>query len=120
MSPRPDPNIRSVFSSDEGALCPDCREAESRCRCEKKAEVLGDGRVRVRLDKKARRGKAVTIIEGLPLDADELKALAKELKKRCGSGGSVKDGAIELQGNVVQLMLEELAKRGYQAKKSGG
>jgi translation initiation factor 1 len=62
----------------------------------------------------------VTVISGLPLDTDGLEALAKELKKRCGCGGTVKDGVIEIQGDHRDLLLEELVKRGWQAKRSGG
>ncbi|MNY40925.1 translation initiation factor Sui1 [compost metagenome] len=56
----------------------------------------------------------------MPLAGDELKELASALKRRCGTGGALKDGVIEIQGDHVDLLLEELAKRGFKAKKSGG
>jgi translation initiation factor 1 len=59
-------------------------------------------------------------VEGLPLANDALRELAGELKRRCGSGGSVKDGAIEIQGDHRDELVEELCSRGYRAKKAGG
>ena len=76
--------------------------------------------VRVRRETKGRRGKTVTTISGVPLGPDALKELAGELKRRCGSGGSARDGVIEIQGDHVDLLLAELGKRGFTAKKSGG
>ena len=69
---------------------------------------------------KGRGGKTVTTIQGLCLTLDELKTLTAALKKRCGCGGALKDGVIEIQGEHVELLLEELRKRGFTAKKSGG
>ena len=69
---------------------------------------------------KGRKGAGVTVITGIPLDGDELKALAKELKNRCGSGGTVKDGTIEIQGDHRDGVLAELARRGFTAKRAGG
>ncbi|TBV06612.1 translation initiation factor Sui1 [Stutzerimonas kirkiae] len=80
----------------------------------------GDGIARVRRESKGRGGKTVTTIAGVPLLPDELKALAGELKRRCGTGGSLKDGVIEIQGDHVQLLIDELLRRGFKAKKSGG
>jgi translation initiation factor 1 len=76
--------------------------------------------VRVGRETQGRNGKAVTVVSGLPLLPDELKALAKELKQRCGTGGTVKDGVLEIQGDHRDLIVEELARRGYDAKRSGG
>ena len=84
------------------------------------APVLGDGQVRVRREKKGRKGKTVSVITGLPLAAGELSDLATELKRRCGSGGSVKEGAIEIQGDHVDELVAVLVERGYQAKRAGG
>jgi translation initiation factor 1 len=69
---------------------------------------------------KGRKGKGVTIITGGPLDPDGLQKLAKQLKQKCGAGGSVKDGVIEIQGDHRDALLEELQKQGYTAKRSGG
>lgn len=76
--------------------------------------------VRVGRETKGRKGKGVTVISGLPLEADALQQLASELKKRCGSGGTVRDGRIEIQGDHRDLLLGELQRRGWPAKKSGG
>ena len=100
-----------VYSTDGGRVKEDKKKAEA---------PVGDGRVRVRRDRKGRGGKTVTIIEGLPLAGNDLKAFLKVLKKRCGGGGAVKDGAIELQGDHCEAMLSELKKQGYDAKQSGG
>ena len=80
----------------------------------------GDGIARVRRESKGRGGKTVTTISGVPLAGDELKELASNLKKRCGTGGALKDGVIEIQGDHVELLLAELQKLGFKAKKSGG
>ena len=82
--------------------------------------AAGDGNVRVRPERKGRGGKVVTVISGLPMTGNDLKALAKQLKKRCGGGGAVKDGNIELQGDHVDIMVEYLQKAGYDAKRAGG
>ena len=83
-------------------------------------EILGDGRVRVQLIKNGRGGKTVTAITGLPLRASDLDTLAKQFKKRCGTGGAVKQGVIEIQGDFADLLVAELKKAGYDAKRSGG
>ena len=80
----------------------------------------GDGIVRVRREVKGRRGKTVTTIEGVPLPDHELRALCGELKRRCGSGGSVKDGVVEIQGDHRDALIAELEGRGYTVKRAGG
>ncbi len=102
-------NSKLVYSTDVGRIKEDVKE-----------ETLGDGNVRVRPEKKGRGGKVVTVISGLPLAGNDLKAYAKKLKKRCGGGGAVKDGTIELQGDHVDVMVEALKKDGHDAKRSGG
>ena len=79
-----------------------------------------EARVRVFLDKKKRRGKKVTTISGLPLAEKEMYELAAKLKQLCGSGGTVKDGCIEVQGDKCDQILNELTKLGYKPKRSGG
>ena len=79
-----------------------------------------DGIVRVRRESKGRGGKTVTVITGIPLDDEKLKSLAGELKRRCGTGGTVKDGLIEIQGDHRELLLEQLKSHGYTVKIAGG
>jgi translation initiation factor 1 len=76
--------------------------------------------LKVRLEKKGRKGKAATTINGFVGKEEDLKDLAKELKKACGTGGSAKEGEIVIQGDAVQKVLDELKERGYRAKKAGG
>ena len=80
----------------------------------------GDGIVRVRREVKGRRGKTVTTVSGVPLASDALRELAAELKRRCGSGGSAKDGVIEIQGDHRDTLVAELEDRGYTVKLAGG
>jgi translation initiation factor 1 len=80
----------------------------------------GDGVVRVRREVKGRRGKTVITISGLTLPRDELQTLATELKRLCGSGGSAKDGVIEIQGDHRDVLVAELESRGYTVKRAGG
>ncbi|MCE3270698.1 MAG: yciH [Ramlibacter sp.] len=80
----------------------------------------GDGIVRVQRETKGRGGKAVTLVRGVPVDADALAALGKELKGACGSGGTVKDGVIEVQGDHVEKVMAWLQQRGYKVKRAGG
>ncbi|KSW25660.1 MULTISPECIES: translation initiation factor Sui1 [unclassified Pseudomonas] len=109
-----------VYSTDAGRHCPDCNQPIGACICKQSVVPAGDGIARVRRETKGRGGKTVTTVSGVPLAEDALKELATALKKRCGTGGALKDGVIEIQGDHVELLLEELAKRGFKAKKSGG
>lgn len=77
-------------------------------------------RVRVSREVAGRSGKGVSVITGVPLDADALEALATRLKKLCGAGGAVKDGTIEIQGDHRDRLVTELKKLGFEAKRSGG
>lgn len=80
----------------------------------------GDGVVRVGRETKGRKGKGVTVITGVPLTGVALEELATRLKKRCGSGGTVHEGVIEIQGDHRDALLTELGKLGYAVKRSGG
>jgi len=80
----------------------------------------GDGVVRVSRQTKGRKGKGVTLINGVPLAGDELKNLAKQLKQKCGSGGTVKNGVIEIQGDHRDTVVAELSKQEWTVKKAGG
>jgi translation initiation factor 1 len=110
-----------VYSTAHGKMCPGCRQPATQCVCkQQKAGVPSDGIVRVRLETKGRKGKGVTVIMGVPVPADALDAIGRELKQRCGSGGTVKDGVIEIQGDHRDTAVTELTKRGYTVKKAGG
>ncbi|MSR81707.1 MAG: translation initiation factor Sui1 [Candidatus Latescibacteria bacterium] len=115
-------NAQRVYSSDQGRLCSQCGRPPAQCQCGKKpaAPLKGSGQVRVGRQTQGRKGKGVTVITGLPLAEGELLALARDLKQRCGTGGTVKDGVIEIQGDHRDLLVTELEKRGYAAKRSGG
>ncbi len=107
-----------VYSTETGRLCPDCGKALSACACKAnaKAAVVGDGVVRVSRQTKGRGGKCVTLVKGLALDAMALAALGKQLRTACGSGGTVKDGVIEIQGDHCELVSATLVKMGPAAK----
>ncbi|MDO6681366.1 MULTISPECIES: translation initiation factor Sui1 [unclassified Oceanobacter] len=109
-----------VYSTEIGRTCPACREAVAQCRCGEPEQPQGDGIVRLARETKGRGGKVVTLVTGVPLIGAELKTLAKELKKKCGVGGVLKDGVIEIQGEQRDLLMSELTRRGFTVKKSGG
>ena len=109
-----------VYSTELGRTCPECENPLNHCTCQHDKIPKGDGIVRISLDTKGRKGKGVTLIKGILLNASELKALAKELKKKCGVGGAVKDGVIEIQGDHRELLIQLLKERDYTVKKSGG
>lgn len=111
-----------VYSSEQGRLCPGCHQPVHACRCaeSKRKQVVGNGQVRVGRSTSGRKGAGVTTVTGLPLDLDALKDLARQLKQKCGTGGTVKDGVVEIQGEHRDLVVAELRKLGYDAKRSGG
>lgn len=111
-----------VYSTESGRMCPECRRALAECACKggQAALVLGDGHVRVSRQTKGRGGKTVTVVKGVALDAIALAALGKQLRAACGSGGTVKDGVIEVQGDYCELVMDWLAKHGYAPKRVGG
>jgi translation initiation factor 1 len=110
-----------VYSTDGGRMCPECRRALADCVCKAVAETLqaGDGAVRVTRETKGRGGKSVTLIKGLALEPLALALLAKQLRTVCGSGGTVKDGVIEVQGDHCERVIEALKKYGHSAKRAG-
>ena len=104
-------NTRLVYSTDSGRI---------KSSPEAKAAPDTDGIVRIRHESKGRGGKAVSVITGLGLDAVALKKLARELKQLCGTGGSVKQWDIEVQGDQREKLKSELEKRGFSVKLAGG
>lgn len=116
-----------VYSTETGRICPDCNQPVAKCQCAANKKALAaagsaatDGIVRVQRETKGRGGKSVTLVRGLGLDAEALAALGKQLKAACGSGGTVKDGVIEVQGDHVVTLIAALQKRGYTVKRVGG
>ena len=117
---------RLVYSTSGGKLCPECARPIADCRCRRSKRAVGstvprgDGIVRVGRETKGRKGKGVTVVTGVPLSGDALDELATRLKKRCGSGGTVRDGIIEIQGDHRDVLVAELGKLGYTVKRAGG
>ena len=111
-----------VYSTERGRLCPQCGNAVDACTCGQKAAVAPsrDGIVRVGRETSGRKGAGVTVVTGAPVSGDALAALCTELKKRCGSGGTVRDGVIEIQGEHRDTIVAELTKRGWSVKRAGG
>lgn len=111
-----------VYSSEHGRMCPGCGKPVAACLCRNSTaeKPPGDGIVRVGRQTKGRKGKGVSLVSGVPLPPDELKQLAQELKKKCGTGGTLKDGVIEIQGDHRDLLVELLKARGWKVKLSGG
>lgn len=110
-----------VYSTDGGRMCPTCRRPVAQCMCKAAPQPgAGDGIVRVGRETKGRGGKAVTLVRGLPLPADALAALGKQLRSACGAGGTVKDGTIEVQGEHVERVMALLQQQGWKVKRSGG
>jgi translation initiation factor 1 len=110
-----------VYSTGIGTLCPNCRRPVRECVCPKGSPgAVKLAAIRVGRETKGRAGKGVTTVVGVPLNAVQLAELATKLKRRCGSGGTVRDGIIEIQGDHRDSIVAELIKMGWQAKKSGG
>jgi translation initiation factor 1 len=119
MKPKPSSG-GLVYSTDSGRMCPACRMPVAQCVCGQKQPVpSSDGIVRVSRETKGRGGKAVTLVKGLALDAVALATLGKQLKAACGSGGTVKDGVIEVQGDHIDKIVAWLAKAGHVVKRAG-
>ena len=114
--PKRSRDTRVVWSSDDG----DLRKARDPDVARARELALAGGRVKVRRETSGRRGKAVTTVSDVPLADDGLKELAGRLKKRCGVGGAVTDGGIELQGDHRDAVLEVLKADGYDAVLAGG
>lgn len=111
-----------VYTTGIGERCPNCLRPMAQCVCRQgtPGKKSVDGIVRVSRETAGRKGKGVTVIAGLGLHSSELEALATQLKKKCGSGGAVVAGRIEIQGEHRDRIVEELIKRGWKAKRAGG
>jgi translation initiation factor 1 len=114
-------NAGIVYSTAFGKMCPGCNKPTAKCICRKKQSIpKSDGIVRLMRETKGRKGKGVTLITGVPLDNVGLKKLAKSLKQKCGCGGSLKNGVIEIQGDHRDVLEKELGGLGYKVKRAGG
>lgn len=111
---------RLVYSTEGGRTCPACRQPLAQCRCQAAAVPAGDGIARVSREKQGRGGKTVTVVRGLALAPDALAALGKKLRNACGTGGTAKDGVLELQGDQAERVLALLLAEGFKAKRAGG
>jgi len=120
MKPK-SPSGGLVYSTDSGRMCPVCRQPVAACQCAAlKPKAPTDGIVRVSRETKGRAGKGVTLVKGLALDDVALAALGKQLKAACGSGGTVKDGVIEVQGDHCERVMALLQAQGHKVKRAGG
>ena len=115
-------NSQLAYSTDTGYVREQKKPQKNKKpkRQQQASVIKNDGIIRVRLEKKGRGGKTVTTISGIAVAEPELKALASELKRKCGRGGSIVDGIIEIQGDKADRVIDELTQRGYQAKRAGG
>jgi translation initiation factor 1 len=109
-----------VYSTESGRMCPGCRQPLAECLCGQKVLPQGDGILRVSRETKGRGGKTVTLVRGEVQDDAALQALGKRLKAACGTGGTVKDGVIEIQGDHVARVVDALAAEGHQVRRAGG
>ncbi|MBT8146769.1 MAG: translation initiation factor [Gammaproteobacteria bacterium] len=114
-------NSRPVYSTESGRLCPSCGYPQSDCQCKKAGAVTSSGKpIAIWLERKGRGGKEVTVIRDLPLNAMELQLLTSALKKHCGTGGTVNNGWVEIQGNQREKVRAYLQQQGHSAKLAGG
>ena len=110
-----------VYSTEFGRLCPQCGEKEHQGKCShSKNQVLGEGNVRIQRETKGRKGAGVNLVKGIPMMEKELKVLHKQLKKKCGVGGTLKKGVLELQGDQREVVLKALEGKGWDVKIAGG
>lgn len=118
----PRDGVNLVYGTGIGRICPACRRPADQCACGQGAKRKPPAGTPIRVSRSTagRGGKAVSLITGLPLDPPALEALARALKQACGTGGTVKDGNIEIQGEHRDRLVAELVKRGFPARKAGG
>ena len=119
-------NNRLVYSTESGRICTSCGHPTAKCTCKKKKTTKkqsiypNDGIVRIRREVKGRKGKTVTAVFGVPLNDKKLKQFAKTLKRKCGTGGTMKNGVIIIQGDHRETLLQEIKQQGYNVKFAGG
>ncbi|HIF99114.1 MAG TPA: stress response translation initiation inhibitor YciH [Myxococcales bacterium] len=126
---------RTVYSSELGRMCAHCGLPASRCQCRanprgrsggQRSSTLAlsnpesDGFVRVGRSSRGRGGKTVTLVEGVQLSGTELRELARDLKRHCGTGGALKEDTIEIQGDQRDALVKTLEERGFRVKRKGG
>lgn len=114
---------RLVYSTETGRVCPSCGKPVAKCSCKKKMRPQrpqGDGIVRIRREVKGRKGKTATVIYGFEADTVEIKKIGTQLKRLCGTGGSVKNDEIIIQGDHRETVKSELTRQGFQVKLAGG
>jgi translation initiation factor 1 len=112
-------NARVVYSTDAGRICAGCGWPARDCTCSQRAATESiPARIvaKLRMEKKGRGGKIVTVVDGLPRNAAFLKDLSQELKRACGTGGAVVEGGVELQGDLRERVRDYLRKKGYSVK----
>src|SRR2546426_12553993 len=109
---------RIVYSTAAGRICPGCGWPVNDCRCSTSIDQPIPGRIvaRLRIEKKGRGGKTVTVVDGLPRNAAFLAALAHELKHACGTGGTARETSVELQGDHRERVSSALTARGFTVK----
>ncbi len=108
----------TVFSTELREVCPRCGWPEKNCHCSKPSEDAIPAKItaRLRISRAGRRGKTVTVIESLPKNEAFLKETLRELKKACGSGGAIREGSLEIQGDHRERLRELLRKKGWTVK----
>lgn len=119
MSPRKRQGGGLVYSTESGRVCPGCGRPATSCRCSITPAPTPVGPARVGLETHGRKGRGVTVVREVPVDAEALAELLKALKKQCGSGGTLKAGAIEIQGDHRETIVAELERRGIAVRRLG-
>jgi translation initiation factor 1 len=113
-------NSRTVYSTGAGRVCPGCGWPEHDCKCSSRIgpeeAVPSKLTAKLRMEKKGRGGKTVTVVFGLPQNSAFIKELTQELKRACGTGGTAIDDGVELQGDLRERVREVLVKKGYRVK----